>query len=176
MAKKPKKPKKQKTDASAEDGSEAPKKGKGGLIGQLALMLALGGASFATVLFLPSNEMPPAHGAADTADEEKADPEYDLNRETAFSALTPLTLTLQNGTRLLKIGITLETAYDADSIDPDDPKIKDAFTGYLRALKVDQVQDAAFMAQMRAQLLRRAQLIHGKDTVYSVLITDFLVR
>jgi len=171
-----KKPKKQKADKATPEDGDAPKKGKGGLIGNIALMLAVGGASFATVLFLPSNEAAPIYDEASAEKSEKQDPDYDLERAVTFSTLTPLTLTLQDGTRLLKIGITLEIAEGAELIDPDDPKIKDAFTGYLRALKIDQVQDAAFMAKMRAQLLRRAQLIHGKDTVFSVLITDFLVR
>ena len=48
--------------------------------------------------------------------------------------------------------------------------------GYLRALRVEQIEDAAFMAQMRAQLLRRAQLILGAENIHSILITDFLVQ
>jgi len=49
-------------------------------------------------------------------------------------------------------------------------------TGYLRALKPEQIRDAAYMAQMRAQLVRRARLILGTDAVFGILITDFLVQ
>ena len=91
--------------------------------------------------------------------------------------LTPLTISLQNNNRILNIGITLETlAGEEDYIDPSDPKIRDAFMGYLRALRIEQIEDSAFMAQMRAQLLRRAQLILGAENIHSILITDFLVQ
>ncbi|MEP6342116.1 MAG: flagellar basal body-associated FliL family protein [Maricaulaceae bacterium] len=171
MAKKKEKPKK------GTDNDDAPPKKKGGTIGALVTLIALGAASFGTVFMLPSND-PVSH--EDNEKEMATDetqPKLDLTVDTGYLELTPLTLSLQNNNRILKIGITLETlAGEEDYIDANDPKIRDAFTGYLRALRLEQIEDAAFMAQMRAQLLRRAQLILGAENIRSILITDFLVQ
>lgn len=171
MAKKKEKPKK-----GTDDDAATPKK-KGGAIGGAITLISLGAASFGTVFMLPSSD-PVSHvdhKAEMTSDE--VDPSLDLNVDTGYLDLTPITLSLQDNNRILKIGITLETlAGEEDYIDANDPKVRDAFTGYLRALRLEQIEDAAFMAQMRAQLLRRAQLILGAENIRSILITDFLIQ
>jgi flagellar FliL protein len=174
MAKKKEKPKK----APDKEGNENGKKKSGsGFIGQIVTMIALGAASFGTVFMLPDNM--PAENTAfekDTA-HHNSEPELQLTVPTGYLELKPLTISLQENARILKIGITLEIlAGEEDYIDPNDPKVRDAFMGYLRALRLEQIEDAAFMAQMRAQLLRRAQLILGAENIRAILITDFLVR
>lgn len=174
MAKK----KKQKPAAEEEqiEGAEGEqKKSKGGMISKLAMLLALGAASFGTVYLLPR----PAPVVAEAAHDDDKDEEVilDLTEETSYLELNPMTISLQDNLRVLKIGITLETlAGEETGIDPNDPKVRDAFMGYLRALRLEQIKDASFMAQMRAQLLRRAQLVLGPEKVRGILITDFLVR
>ncbi len=175
MAKKEKK--KKGAPKPAADGEEAsPKKG-GGLVGQIALMAVLGAGSFGTVWFLPSRvDSAPAEHSAAQAHTPAAEP-LDLKVDPEFVALNPFTISLDGGNSLLKIGITLEVSEEAAyDIDPNDPQLRDAFTGYLRALKPEQIRDAAYMAQMRAQLVRRARLILGTDAVFGILITDFLVQ
>ncbi len=166
------------SEAKAGDAADAPAKSGGGIISKAALVIALGAASFATVFLLPRPEpvaIDTAH--AEGGEHSTEDAKLDLTVDTAYLELNPLTISLQNDQLILRIGITLETlAGEEDYIDPNDPKIRDAFTGYLRALKPEQINDAAFMAQMRAQLLRRAQLILGPEVVHGILITDFLVR
>lgn len=173
MAKKQQKTPKPET---AEDG--APEKKGGGLISKIGLAVAVGLVSFGTVYLLPRPDPAPAPDAS--AEHEgggHAEPELDLDEDTEYFELDPFTISLQNNNRILKIGITLEViSGESDYIDPSDPKLRDAFTGYLRALRLEQIEDAAFMAQMRAQLLRRAQLIFGEDEVRGILITDFMVR
>jgi len=179
MAKKQKvKKSKAKADPSAEAGDDAAPKKKGGLIGKVALGVALGGASFGTVFFMPGSDVP-AHDTEDeahmTASSEPEPVELDMN--PAFVELTPFTISLDGGNGLLKMGITLEASEElSGSIDPSDPQLRDAFTGYLRALKPAQIRDAAYMARLRAQLLRRARLVFDSDAIYGVLITDFLVQ
>lgn len=176
-----KKKKQKKQDAAPVDGNpegeETGKKSGGGFVSKLAMLIALGAASFGTVFLLPRPAPIVAHTEAAEEDHHAEEVELDLTEETTYLELNPMTISLQDDMRILKIGITLETlaGHEAE-IDPNDPKIRDAFMGYLRALRLDQVQDAAFMAQMRAQLLRRAQLVFGQDTVRGILITDFLVR
>lgn len=174
MAKKPKIKKDKSKKDVPEDGA-APK--KGGLFGKVALGVALGAASFGTVLFIPGGSVPEtsmieAHAEA----EAKAEP-LDLEVGTSYVELTPFMISLDGGNSLLKIGITLEATEDASyDINPDDPQLRDTFTGYLRALKPDQIRDAAYMARLRSQLLHRARLAFGADSVHGVLITDFLVQ
>lgn len=176
MAKKKSKSK----DAPAETEDGQPEaKAKGGLLPKLAMVIALGAVSFGTVYLLPRPDVSShsSESSAETAHHEEEVPALDLVQDTNYLELTPLTVSLQRNSRVLKIGITLEVqSGEEEAIDPNDPKIRDAFMGYLRALRLDQIEDAAFMAQMRAQLLRRAQLILGQDKVHGILITDFLVR
>lgn len=176
MAKK--KSKSKDAPAEGQDG-EVEGKAKGGLLPKLAMVLALGAVSFGTVYLLPRPDAG-SHDVASSSDAahyEDEVPALELAQNTNYLELTPLTISLQNNSRILKIGITLEVqSGEEEYIDPNDPKIRDAFMGYLRALRLEQIEDAAFMAQMRAQLLRRAQLILGQDKVHGILITDFLVR
>jgi len=177
MAKKKKKPPKGAAKAPAKETDEASPKKKGEFIGSFVTLIALGAASFGTVFMLPGNDPAPMADHTEEAEHKEAETKLDFSEDTAFLELSPLTISLQDNSRLLKIGITLETlAGEEDYIDPDNPKIRDAFMGYLRALRLEQIEDAAFMAQMRAQLLRRAQLILGVENVRGILITDFLVR
>lgn len=173
-----KKAKKAKSDNTQSD-EAAPAKGGMGLVGQIAIVAVLGITSFATVYLLPRPApviIEDNTGKIDP-DAEDISAAMDIEIATKYFALEPLTLTLTDNRRTLRIGITLEMVSDAsDSVAPDDPKLRDAFTGYLRSLRTEQIEDAAFMAQLRAQLLRRAQIIIGQEAVHSVLITDFLVR
>ena len=164
--------------AETEDG-QLEAKPKGGLVPKLAMVIALGVVSFGTVYLLPRPDTSShtTEASSDTAHHEEEIPPLELAQNTNYLELTPLTVSLQKNSRVLKIGITLEVlSGEEEYIDPNDPKIRDAFMGYLRALRLEQIEDAAFMAQMRAQLLRRAQLILGQDKVHGILITDFLVR
>lgn len=177
MAKKKEKKPKGGAKTSENKGDEASPPKKGGFIGAFVTLIALGAASFGTVFMLPGNESAPEAGYEEYAGHDEAQVKLDLTEDTSYVELSPLTISLQDNARILKIGITLETlAGEEEYIDPNDPKIRDAFMGYLRALRLDQIEDAAFMAQMRAQLLRRAQLILGAENVRGILITDFLVR
>ncbi len=173
MARKAKKAKKAPSVQADGDGETA---SKGSFVGGLVTLVVLAAASFGTVFMLPSHQTELIVKDATNvhaSEEEK----IDFSEETGFLELTPLTISLQEKSRILKIGITLETRAGEEAyIDPNDPRIRDAFMGYLRALRLEQIEDAAFMAQMRSQLLRRAKLILGPENIRGILITDFLVR
>ena len=171
-----KKDKKAKNKASKLADGESPPSKKGGLVSSLVTLIVLGATSFGTVYMLPAPQKPPMVTEA-TTEHSLDQKKIDFSEETGFLELTPLTISLQERSRILKIGITLETAAGEEAyMDPNDPRIRDAFMGYLRALRLEQIEDAAFMAQMRSQLLRRAKLILGPDNIRGILITDFLVR
>lgn len=169
--------KKTKNVEPSNDDEKPPKKSGGGLISNALMLIVLCAASFGTVFMLPSNAAPSLKGDVAAEEGHHTEEPLSLVEETSFLPLSPLTISLQDNSKILQIGITLETAIgEEDYIDPNDPKIRDAFMGYLRALRIEQIEDAAFMAQMRNQLLRRAKLILGPENVHGILITDFLVR
>ena len=174
MAKK----KDKKAKPAKDDGSVETVKSGPGAVSQIIVAVALGAASFGTVYMLPNRAVTPAQGHA--VHEPIVDPlegVFPSKDELIYIKLDDMTLTLSSLDRILKIGITLEAIDSEDLyVDPSDPVLRDAFTGYLRSLRTEQIEDASFMVQLRTQLLRRAQLVSGSEAIQGVLITDFLVR
>lgn len=161
------------------DTSDKPSNGSGGKLATILGPVVLGAASFATVFLLPTADPimvvePDSHSQTnDTQD--KA--EIGLPKDLGVLELAEIIVSIRNEKQILRIGIALEAPRDMLlEIDPNDPRLRDAFMGYLRAIDVEQLQDAAFMAQLRAHLLHRAKLVLNTDSVHSILITDFLVR
>lgn len=162
--------------AAVPDDPNAPAPKKGGLIGALLTPLVLAGVAFGTVYFLPSSA-PVMIAHSDVATAHVEQPDLDIPTDFETVSLSEMTVSIGQDKQVLRIGITLEApSASAANISPDDARLRDAFMGYLRAIEVSQLKDAAFMAQLRAQLLRRAKLVLGSENVYGVLITDFLVR
>ncbi len=153
--------------------------GSGGKLMAILSPVILGSAAFATVFMLPTPEpalgdqMPPAIETK----EQSESIQIGIPQDLGVIELSEITVSIRNKKQVLRIGIALEVPYETlETIDPDDPRLRDAFMGYLRAIDVAQLEDAAFMAQLRAHLLRRSRLVLDTDTVHSVLITEFLVR
>lgn len=170
-----KKVKKKKADPA---NGEPSKPGKlAGLLGGVIGPLTLGASAFAIVYFVPSKDAPVQQAVeeSDSHAEESYVVEGPLDLE--YVVLDEITISARGDNRVLRIGLTLEVPYGyRGEIDPSDPRLRDAFMGYLRAIEVSQLDEASFLAQLRAQLLRRAQLVVGHKNVHSVLVTDFLVR
>ncbi len=173
--KKPKKEKKPKKVKAKKDGDGSGK--KGGMLGKLALVVTMGATSFCTVFFMPRDEIVmPEHEAVESHETtgEFVEPEPIA---TAFLDMTSFTVSLKDRQRVLRLGVSLETPENmVEFIDPNDPQLRDAFMGYLSAIGMEQVEDAAFLVRLRSQLTRRARFVLGEGNVQNVLITDFLVR
>ncbi|WP_306252765.1 flagellar basal body-associated protein FliL [Parvularcula sp. IMCC14364] len=165
-------------EPEAQDAEDKPKKSSG-FIGQIILAVVMGGAAFGTVYFLPQEE-PPVMECPSVFTERK-EPEYkppSLDK-IKFVELEPLLVSLGSNPRsnTLKISLTLEADKEAgDKVLEAQPKLKDAFTAYLRAVEVAELEDPAMIVKLRAQLLRRAKVVLGPDAVHGVLITEFIVR
>jgi len=169
------------TETEENDKPEEPVKKKGGgLMTQLVLAIVLGCTAFGTVWFMPARssgtgECAPTGEVKSTA---TLLPELGLS-EITFIEMEPMIITLgeEASSRNLRIGITLETAKaDQEDILFAQPKLRDAFTGYLRALEVSDIEDPNSIIRLRAQLQRRAEVILGNQSVRGVLITDFVIR
>ncbi len=56
------------------------------------------------------------------------------------------------------------------------PRILDVLNGYLRAVEIAELEDPAAMARLRAQMLRRVQIVTGEGRVRDLLVTEFVLN
>ena len=56
------------------------------------------------------------------------------------------------------------------------PRILDVLNSYLRAIDSKAIEDPSGMAKLRAQMLRRIQIVTGEDRVRDLLITEFVLN
>lgn len=56
------------------------------------------------------------------------------------------------------------------------PRISDVMNSYLRAIDVAELENPAGLVRMRAQMLRRIQIVTGDGRVRDLLITEFVLN
>ena len=56
------------------------------------------------------------------------------------------------------------------------PRILDVLNGYLRAVDVAELEDPAALVRLRAQMLRRIQIVTGDGRVRDLLVTEFVLN
>jgi flagellar protein FliL len=56
------------------------------------------------------------------------------------------------------------------------PRIMDVLNGYLRAIDVAEIEDPGALVKMRAQMLRRVQIVSGENRVRDLLVTEFVLN
>jgi flagellar protein FliL len=157
--------------ADAEAAVEEPpkKKSKKPLLIGLVLALLLGGggfyATFTGLLF--------GHKA------EHAAPGADALPDIAFVPVEPVVVSLGGDAQGRHLRFTsqieVEGPYAAD-VTLLLPRILDVLNGYLRAIEVAELEDPAALVRMRAQLLRRIQVVTGQGRVRDLLITEFVLN
>jgi flagellar FliL protein len=78
----------------------------------------------------------------------------------------------------LKLKLTLETKDQAtvDALEPALPRVMDAFTGFLRELRMEDLSGSAGAYRLRLELLRRVNLAIAPAQVDAVLIEEMLVQ
>lgn len=160
-------------DATAQ-AEEAPKKrSKLPLIIGLVLMLALGGGGFYAVY--SGMILAPHDASAPPAAEEH--PGESMS-DVAFLALDPMIISLgTNGARHLRFSAQLEvpTAY-ATEVEHLKPRVMDVLNGYLRAVEVSDLEDPTALMRLRAQMLRRVQVVTGEGRINDLLIIEFVLN
>jgi len=157
------------TDATLAEDATPARRGKSGLIVGLAGALALGGGGFFAIFSgmidpaaLLKSEAP-AHAPAD---------------EVAFVALDPIMISLAPGAsaRQLRFSGQLEVEPQlAGEVTMLMPRILDVLNTYLRAVDVRDLEQPASVARLRAQMLRRIQVVTGEGRVRDLLITEFIL-
>ncbi|RZI99375.1 MAG: flagellar basal body protein FliL [Brevundimonas sp.] len=80
--------------------------------------------------------------------------------------------------QFLKLKLTLETsdAAVAEQLQADMPRLKDMFQGFLRELRPEDLAGSAGSFQLRAEILRRVNLVAAPGKVDAVLIEEMLVQ
>ena len=138
--------------------------------------LVLGGAAAGVVFLAPSNTAPCAPAPAAGGEAKKQTKSYE---DIAFVNLEPLVVTLGPNAQseYLKISISLETTNDnVKKVEHLRPKFRDVLNAYLRAVDEKDLIEPFAMTRLRAQMLRRMQVVASSDVVTDVLITDFVLN
>jgi len=99
--------------------------------------------------------------------------------DIAFVPVDPVIVSLgpQSGGRHLKFTAQLEVAaaYQAE-VAHLMPRILDVLNGYLRAVEIAALEDRSAMTRLRAQMLRRVQIVTGEGRVRDLLVTEFILN
>lgn len=155
-----------------QDAEEAPKKkSKLPLILGLVLALALGGGGF----YAAYSGLLPIGGSGHAAAEAEVAP----LPEVAFVPIAPLVITLSPDSisRYLRFSGQLEVPLNyAPDVEKLMPRVLDVLNSYLRAVDSRQFEDPAALIRLRAQMLRRVQLVVGEGRVRDILITEFVLN
>jgi flagellar protein FliL len=156
-------------DAVATTDDAPKKKSKKPLLIGVVLALLLGGggfyATYSGLLF--------GHAEAHSVEGAEALPDI------AFVPVEPVVISLGGAAEGRHLRFTsqieVEAHYAAD-VTLLLPRILDVLNGYLRALEVAELEDPAALVRMRAQLLRRIQVVTGQGRVRDLLITEFVLN
>ncbi|UWR15257.1 flagellar basal body-associated protein FliL [Sulfitobacter sp. M368] len=155
----------------AED--EPPKKSKLPLIIGLVLALAGGGGGFyatwsGMILGTESEH-------SDSADAEESKPNVDV----AYVPVDPLVISLQPPAQAqyLRFRASLEVpTQNQAEVEKLMPRVVDVLNSYLRALEPADLEHPAILTRIRAQMLRRVQVIAGLQKVNDLLIMEFVLN
>lgn len=156
-----------------EEGAPKKKSKKGLMIG-LVLALALGGGGFFAVysgMILGEAE--------ETAQAETEETEADPLEPVAFVPLEPLVVSLGPNARssYLKFQAQLEVVPSQEGdVAKLVPRVMDVLNSYLRAVDVEDLEDPLALISLRAQMLRRIQLVTGEGRVRDLLIMEFVLN
>jgi flagellar FliL protein len=151
------------------------KRAKWPLLLGLGLALAGGGAGFyaATSGLLPFGSVPPQQ-----AEEAGAGVMVDFG-DVVFVPVEPLVISLSQGgvTRHLRFRAELEVdhAHERD-VTRLMPRIVDVLNTYLRALSLADMEERAALLRLRAQMLRRVQIVAGAGRINDLLVMEFVLN
>lgn len=163
------------TDDAEPAEDTAPKKSKLPLI-MAVLGLFLGGGGFYAV-YSGMILSPPTEEELAAAEEAAAEESVPLPK-VAFVPVPPIIINVQGSTtsRHLKFLAQLEVNGGAeDEVTDVLPRIVDVMNGYLRAVDLGTLEERSALVQIRAQLLRRIQVVTGQGRVRDLLIMEFVL-
>lgn len=150
--------------------SVPPKRGKKALLLGLVLAFALGSGGFwvmwSGILFGDGHPPP-----EDTAVQDLP--------EIAYVPIEPVIVSLPGvgATRQLRFTAQIEVPKSHHSeVAALMPRVLDLLNGYLRAIEPSRFDEPGALPRIRAQLLRRLQIITGEGRVRDLLVTEFILQ
>jgi flagellar FliL protein len=160
-------------ETPAADAADAPKKSglKGLLFGVLGAAALGGGAFFAVYSGLADKVLGGGH-------DEHAAVEAVVG-DVAFVPMEPIMISLPPGSssRFLRFTGQLEVVPDrAEEVVQVMPRVLDVLNTYLRAVEVRDLEQPSSAARLRAQMLRRVQVVTGEGRVRDLLVTEFVMN
>ena len=179
------------------EGDAAPKKKKPPLlliIIPAALVVLGGGGAAAFFMMKPTSaeahgEAPaaPAEGGHGKSDKKGGEIDPALGKVAAgpdgvtFYTLPDMVMNIQSADgrpTFLKLKLTLEMkdARVATRLQSEMPRLQDMFTSFMRELRPEDLSGSAGTYQLRAEILRRVNLIAAPGKVDAVLIEEMLVQ
>lgn len=107
-----------------------------------------------------------------------AEPVGDLP-DLAFVPVDPVVISLPDGANADYLRFTAQLEVNAPhqaEVLTLMPRILDILNGYLRAIDVAELEDPTALIRIRAQLLRRVQIVTGEGRVRDLLVTEFVLN
>lgn len=172
-------------DAMSEEPAAAadpgPKKSGKGLLFGLIGAVVLGGAAFAAVFlgFVPLGGDAPApeEAVAEAPAEHPDEGAPDAHAKAAFVPIEPLVISLgpNSRSRHLKMTVQVEVAPEQQAqVAALTPRMVDVMNTFLRAVDERELELPRAMTRLRAQLLRRLQLVTPEGSVRDLLVQEFI--
>ena len=99
--------------------------------------------------------------------------------DIAFVPLEPLVISLGAISENRHLRFTAQLEVDgprAPEVTLLQPRILDVLNSYLRAVDFAELEDPSTLVRLRAQMLRRIQLVSGEGRVRDLLITEFVLN
>ncbi len=135
----------------------------------LAVTLGAGGfyATWSGLLFAPAD----SHAEDAQAVSKLPDVE--------FVAIEPLVISLGPGAQSTHLRFAAQLEVDRmhqREVTHLLPRILDVLNGYLRAVELADLENPASLVRLRAQMLRRIQIVTGEGRVRDLLVTEFVLN
>jgi len=140
----------------------------------LAVVVALAGGGGAFFFMYTSGNSAPIDVTEAIPEDDALSPLADLT----FVPLPPMVIALgdSSANRLLRFQAQLEVSSgDEETVSYLEPRIMDVLNTYLRAVSVEDLESRRALIRLRAQMLRRIQIVTGGDHVRDLLITEFVL-
>lgn len=99
--------------------------------------------------------------------------------DSGFVPLQPLLVSLGDPAqgRHLRFAATLEVPHGYESdVERLMPRLLDVLNGYLRAIAPEEFSAPGALIRLRAQMLRRMQIVAGEGRVRDLLVTEFVLN
>ncbi|MGO4917576.1 flagellar basal body-associated FliL family protein [Pseudogemmobacter sp. W21_MBD1_M6] len=99
--------------------------------------------------------------------------------DIAFVPIDPLIINLgptaRNQTLRFRAELEVVKAHEQEVV-AILPRVIDVLNGYLRAVEATELEDPSILIRLRAQMLRRVQIVTGEGRVRDLLVMEFILN